>query len=550
MSITKSSDANTPDAGESWGRKLREIRTGSGLTQKELAKRAEIDVTYLSKVEHGALIPKVSTIRRLGAALGLPDQEIATLILRAGRATREDSVRRTSAETHASTPDQSIERILSIYLRDVATQAREGAMQGRAALEEKLDHQATMMAMLLTAAKNMEQYFREVLPPLRQLLSRPLAVSDHRSPILLQGPTKALEGSLEAEIKNVTEAAASTEGATSANNITVALKHIATALDRPDGEIDGLLSSLNVRIIVADDSDEFFGRLALGASRELQKSHRCTISTHNTNEQFINEWDVIYQARKDPNSGFIIVPAIRPYRASVIHHKNSMDKLLKGAKVVFVDRPAPEGLEQFPSALVDNIGEAERAVEHLITVHGYKKITAVAFSATARTDRTVGYKAAMKKHGLANNIHVLNVTPDSSILLEVTYGDRAYGDVIAAVAKYRTLQLLEGNPEDWPQAIFATNNRASEGVLQALREKQVTIGKGGIAFISFDLPHYWQGILDLTAVVQDPEEMGRTAASLLIEWVDSGRKPESISNIPTSWIKGASCGCQGVSLPK
>jgi transcriptional regulator with XRE-family HTH domain len=46
------------------GRALREIRTRAGITQKEMSLREGLDETYVSRVEHGRIDVKWSTLRR------------------------------------------------------------------------------------------------------------------------------------------------------------------------------------------------------------------------------------------------------------------------------------------------------------------------------------------------------------------------------------------------------------------------------------------------------------------------------------------------------
>jgi transcriptional regulator with XRE-family HTH domain len=55
-----------------FGRRLREMRHARGLTLRQLAEAAEVDFTYLSKLENGRLTytPSFDTSRRLAEALG------------------------------------------------------------------------------------------------------------------------------------------------------------------------------------------------------------------------------------------------------------------------------------------------------------------------------------------------------------------------------------------------------------------------------------------------------------------------------------------------
>jgi transcriptional regulator with XRE-family HTH domain len=54
-------------------RVLRELRKAKGLSQLELAEKAKIERTYLTKLETGAKAnPTLATLKRLATALGVP----------------------------------------------------------------------------------------------------------------------------------------------------------------------------------------------------------------------------------------------------------------------------------------------------------------------------------------------------------------------------------------------------------------------------------------------------------------------------------------------
>lgn len=50
---------------------LLDARKNAGLTQQELAERIGADKGYVSRVERGLIIPSVSTLYRIAAAMGL-----------------------------------------------------------------------------------------------------------------------------------------------------------------------------------------------------------------------------------------------------------------------------------------------------------------------------------------------------------------------------------------------------------------------------------------------------------------------------------------------
>lgn len=63
---------------EALGRAVRAIRTERGLTQRDLARAADMNVTWLSHIEAGRTNPAWGTVSRLAAGLGVPVSELAS----------------------------------------------------------------------------------------------------------------------------------------------------------------------------------------------------------------------------------------------------------------------------------------------------------------------------------------------------------------------------------------------------------------------------------------------------------------------------------------
>jgi transcriptional regulator with XRE-family HTH domain len=59
----------TTEAGELFGRRVREIREERGLTQRGIAELADIPQTHLSSIERGFKLPNLLTVVRLALAL-------------------------------------------------------------------------------------------------------------------------------------------------------------------------------------------------------------------------------------------------------------------------------------------------------------------------------------------------------------------------------------------------------------------------------------------------------------------------------------------------
>lgn len=73
---------------EALGRAVRELRLERGLTQRQLARAADMNETWLSHIEAGRPNPAWGTVVRIAAALDVPVSELA---LRAERLDRDAS---------------------------------------------------------------------------------------------------------------------------------------------------------------------------------------------------------------------------------------------------------------------------------------------------------------------------------------------------------------------------------------------------------------------------------------------------------------------------
>jgi transcriptional regulator with XRE-family HTH domain len=54
-----------------FGRRLKQLRESAGLTQEELARAADLSVSFVSKLEQRDLDPAWSTVQSLAAALSV-----------------------------------------------------------------------------------------------------------------------------------------------------------------------------------------------------------------------------------------------------------------------------------------------------------------------------------------------------------------------------------------------------------------------------------------------------------------------------------------------
>ncbi len=70
------SNPELPDVGQIFGKVLRRYRSELGVSQEELAFRAGVDRTFVSRIERGLRQPTITTLIGLGIALGVSAAEL------------------------------------------------------------------------------------------------------------------------------------------------------------------------------------------------------------------------------------------------------------------------------------------------------------------------------------------------------------------------------------------------------------------------------------------------------------------------------------------
>jgi DNA-binding LacI/PurR family transcriptional regulator len=190
--------------------------------------------------------------------------------------------------------------------------------------------------------------------------------------------------------------------------------------------------------------------------------------------------------------------------------------------VVAVDR-APRGLH-VDLVRSDGGNGMREATKHLLS-HGYKDIAFIngPLGISVARERLAGYLDALREAGV--------VARDAMVI----HGDfRQEGGHTAMV---RLLELAKP-----PRAVLIANNLMALGALQAIHERGLRI-PDDVAVLGFDdMP--WATSLrpPLTAVSQPAEEIGRTAARLMLERL---KEPDRVCRqiiLPTNLVVRASCG--------
>lgn len=55
-----------------FGKQLKQLRLQRGMTQQQLAERADVSISFLGNIERGAKSPTIDTMQKLSTALNVP----------------------------------------------------------------------------------------------------------------------------------------------------------------------------------------------------------------------------------------------------------------------------------------------------------------------------------------------------------------------------------------------------------------------------------------------------------------------------------------------
>ena len=214
--------------------------------------------------------------------------------------------------------------------------------------------------------------------------------------------------------------------------------------------------------------------------------------------------------------GMVIIPA--PQKKSYLERPE-----FRNACIVLLDRPSP--LARFDSVVVDNECGAMLAVDHLIE-HGHERIVCAGLSKELFTlkSRYKGYRQSVARAKLKAEAYLDCSDP-------------------ASIAPQLMKLLDRPNP---PTAVFCANNLTMRYMLLALKEIGVAI-PGDVAIAGFDDFELAEILNPTLTVVRQPcDEMGRVAAEMLFERMQSDEVPEAGEQrvLGVELVIRRSCGCK------
>ncbi len=176
-----------------------------------------------------------------------------------------------------------------------------------------------------------------------------------------------------------------------------------------------------------------------------------------------------------------------------------------------------------PSVMIDDVQAATTATQHLIDL-GHRRIGLISGSAdrqpaTPSHARRSGFLEVMRSAGL-------DATTEAGGYFTIDGGEQAMEQLLAASTP--------------PTAVFAMSDEMAFGAMRALRRHGLTPGQD-VALVGID-GHDMSEYLELTTVAQPVVELGRIAATWMLEQLADGpvRPPESILVPTTLMVRGSS----------
>ncbi|MFE6843190.1 LacI family DNA-binding transcriptional regulator [Streptomyces sp. NPDC057686] len=261
-----------------------------------------------------------------------------------------------------------------------------------------------------------------------------------------------------------------------------------------------------IGLVIPDLANPFFGAVAR-AIEDTVRERGLTLLMGSSADDPERERALTDKFLARRVSILIVVPSVGADHSHLKSHRTA------GLPVIFLDRPGA-GLAT-DSIVSSNRAGAHEGVAHLIA-HGHRRIGFVGDlpeKLYTRRERLAGYRSALEEAGIPY---------DRSLVVN------AHDQQGAEAASSQLLGLA-----DPPTALFAGNNIMALGIVIELARSK----RKHVAVVAFDDVSLAE-VLEpgLTVVVQDPDELGRAAATTALTRLDGDRSRSRTVTVPTRLI--------------
>ncbi|MHB8892315.1 MAG: LacI family DNA-binding transcriptional regulator [Candidatus Limnocylindrales bacterium] len=252
-----------------------------------------------------------------------------------------------------------------------------------------------------------------------------------------------------------------------------------------------------IALVVSDISNPFFTTIARGAE-DVAVGHGFSVMYCNTDESEAEEEQYLLMLIERQVDGVLLVPA----RSS-----GTSFRLLQAHRMPVVVMDRRVAARDVDSVLCDSEAGAYALTRHLIEL-GHRRIAVLTgrHNVSTSVDRVAGCRRAIEEAGLTLDDELVRYGGFNFGKLNQTDGHRMAEEVLAAGGER-------------PTAIFAANNFIAFGAIRALREAGLRVPED-MSIVAFDdLPEGWVVEPFLTVAAQPAYEIGRRAATLLLDHI-------------------------------
>lgn len=275
----------------------------------------------------------------------------------------------------------------------------------------------------------------------------------------------------------------------------------------------------SIGVAMSARSNPYFGAV-VSAIDSAASAHGSTILLGETADDPSRELHLIDTLLGRRVDGIIFAPGPAA-------HVRALPLLANSATpTVLMDRMSPGS--PFDQVGTDNKEPVARLVEHLVVVHGHRRIGFIrGLQGLGTTDeRLQGYRLGIARSAI-----------DADPVLICDGESSQQGGARASVA------LLElARP---PTAVITGNNAMTVGALRLLNSRGVRV-PAQLAVTSFD-DFEWASLLasPLTSIAQDWDTIGTRAVEVLMRRLETANDPLVFERVATSLVIRNSCGCAG-----
>jgi len=267
---------------------------------------------------------------------------------------------------------------------------------------------------------------------------------------------------------------------------------------RPNALARGLhmKKSMTIGVIIPDISNHYYAEILRGI-QDVADKEGYNIILQNTDRRQERIVKSIYLLREKIADGII-------FSGGIIHGFKPLSALKElRARVVVIGRHEVN----FPAVMVDNIGGAALAVQHLIDLnHSRIGFIGGPENSTTASDRLMGYKSILAQNGCPLNEKLItrgNLTPKSGYQ-----------------AARRILEEKER-----PTAIFAANDQMAFGAIYAARQVGLQVPRD-LAVVGFDnIPLSSYFVPPLSTIEIPMYSLGAKAMEMLTNLISEKKIP-------------------------